>query len=174
MGMFQTEEAKQFTKNKVDHDIREDNIESSRIFNILGRLQHAKGEIQKAIDNYTTSLTLFNDNFIVFQHLGSAYAAIGETQMAFASFQRAIDLKPTNYYTYFKLGMLYEEIGKGKYKEGTEHAMKCYEFYLNSTNYQDTDAITMYGNLLQKNLFPEEAVQVYAEAVEKDPNLFNV
>lgn len=34
----------------------------------------------------------------------------------------------------------------GKFKEAAEHALKCYEFYLDGEQgRQDTDALTMYG-----------------------------
>lgn len=50
----------------------------------------------------------------------------------------------------------------GKFKEAAEHALRCYEFYLDGEQgRQDTDALTMYGTFLgepkEKHGFSEQA-----------------
>lgn len=84
---------------------------SSTALNVLGRLEHARGDYEAAASLYTRALTLRPNDSALFQNLGGAYASQGEHQMAFASFQRAIDLDPEDRYTYLKLGMMYESLG---------------------------------------------------------------
>lgn len=148
---------------------------SALALNLLGRLKHDARDFAAAGDLYTKALAAAPNDSAVFQNLGGAFASQGEHQLAFASFQRAIDLDPRDRFTYFKLGMMYEQLATGKFKEAAEHALKCYEFYCDGAEGgADTDALTIYGNLLLKRLYPEEAAQAYQRALALQPGLYNV
>ncbi|EWM30007.1 tetratricopeptide repeat family protein [Nannochloropsis gaditana] len=148
---------------------------SALLLNVLGRLEHDAQNFKAASDLYTQALTLQPNSSTIFQNLGAAFASQGEHQLAFASFQRAIDLNANDRYTYFKLGMMYEQLATGKYKEAAEHALSCYAFYVDGREGgEDTDALTIYGNLLVKRLCPAEAVEVYKRALALEAGLWNV
>jgi tetratricopeptide (TPR) repeat protein len=50
----------------------------------------------------------------------------------------------------------------GKFKEAGEHALQCYQFYLEGPDgRRDADAFTIYGNLLLERLYPAEAIAAY-------------
>lgn len=148
---------------------------SALLLNVLGRLEHDAQNFKAASDLYTQALTLQPNSSTIFQNLGAAFASQGEHQLAFASFQRAIDLNSNDRYTYFKLGMMYEQLATGKYKEAAEHALSCYAFYVDGREGgEDTDALTIYGNLLVKRLSPAEAVEVYKRALALEAGLWNV
>ena len=148
---------------------------SALVLNILGRLEHDAQNFKVAGDLYTQALTLQPNSSAIFQNLGGAFASQGEHQLAFASFQRAIDLNVNDRYTYFKLGTMYEQLATGKFKEAAEHALSCYAFYVDGREGgRDTDALTIYGNLLLTRLCPEEAVGVYRRALAVEEGLWNV
>ncbi|KAM3568190.1 hypothetical protein VYU27_009683 [Nannochloropsis oceanica] len=148
---------------------------SALVLNILGRLEHDAQNFKTAADLYTQALTLHPNSSSIFQNLGGAFASQGEHQLAFASFQRAIDLNVNDRYTYFKLGIMYEQLATGKFKEAAEHALSCYAFYVDGREGgRDTDALTIYGNLLLTRLCPEEAVAVYKRALALEEGLWNV
>jgi len=142
--------------------------------NILGRLYHSVGNLDKSVEAYTQALQISPGNSAYFRNLGSAYHSQGSDQMAFASYQQAIQHNQEDWLTYFKLGLLYESLAVGKWEGATEHAIKCFQFYVNNTQTVDTDVLTRLGNLHLKRLELSEAIAVYTQALEQDDTLANI
>ncbi|CAM9139765.1 unnamed protein product [Scytosiphon promiscuus] len=142
--------------------------------NLLARLLHDAGDLPGAANAYLKALEIDPTRSEVFRGLGGAYQSQGQHQMAFASYQQAINLAPWDLLAYLKLGMLYEELAVGKYEEAGDHAIRCFEYYLQHSGSEDTDVLTRLGNLQVLRLDPESAVKTYERALAVDPSLSNV
>ena len=144
------------------------------LHDILGRLLHDAGNPKEAINSYTSALLVNPKSAAIFRNLGSAYHATGDMQLAFASYQQALQLDSTDILVYLKLAYLYEDLAGKDWPEAAEHAQKCYQFYLDKVDAEDTSVLTRLGNLLMKEHSYEEAAAVYKKALDIDPRLFNV
>ncbi|CAN0267269.1 unnamed protein product [Ectocarpus sp. 12 AP-2014] len=144
------------------------------VMNLMARLLHDAGNLQGAVDAYLKALELDPTRSEVFRGLGGAYQSQGQHQMAFASYQQAINLAPWDLLAYLKLGMLYEDLAVGKYEEAGDHAIRCFQYYLQHSGSEDTDVLTRLGNLQVMRLDPGSAVETYRRALAVDKSLSNV
>ncbi len=164
-----------FLTEKAAKDISNRSVEyQAQLNNLIGRLLHDLGRPQESVDYYTRALQLDNKGEAVFRNLGSAYQAIGQAQMAFASFQQAVQLAPDDGLVYLKLAYFYEDFAKMDWDDAADHAERCYRYYLDSVDPEDTSVLTRLGNLLVREHKSEEAVAVYERVLALDSSLYNV
>ncbi|CAN0062152.1 unnamed protein product, partial [Choristocarpus tenellus] len=62
----------------------------------------------------------------------------------------------------------------GKYGEAGDHAIRCFEYYLEHSGSEDTDVLTRLGNMQVKRLNPFAAIESYKRALHENPMLANV
>jgi hypothetical protein len=56
---------------------------------------------------------------------------------------------------YLKLAFFYEDLAAKDWSEAGDHSQKCYQFYLDNVDPQDTAILTRLGNLLTKEHKPD-------------------
>ena len=144
------------------------------LHDIVGRLLHDSGNPKEAINSYTAALLVNPSSAALFRNLGSAYHACGDMQLAFASYQQALTVDSKDLLVYLKLAYLYEDLASKEWAEAAEHAEKCYRFYLDNVDAEDTSVLTRLGNLLMKEHEYEDAASVYLRALSLDDKLHNV
>jgi predicted TPR repeat methyltransferase len=144
------------------------------LHDIIGRLLHDSGNPKEAVNSYTSGLLVNPKSASIFRNLGSAYHAAGDVQMAFASYQQALSLDAADLLVYLKLAYLYEDLAAKDWQEAAEYAQKCYQFYLDKVDAEDTSVLTRLGNLLMKEHMYEEASEVYNKALQLNNKLYNV
>lgn len=144
------------------------------LHDIVGRLLHDSGNPKEAINSYTSALLVNPNSAALFRNLGSAYHACGDMQLAFASYQQALAVDSKDLLVYLKLAYLYEDLASKEWAEAAEHAEKCYRFYLDNVDAEDTSVLTRLGNLLMKEHDYEGAASVYLRALSLNDKLHNV
>eukprot|EP01041_Mallomonas_annulata_P011979 gene11979-25087_t len=150
------------------------NIESGNKFilhNILGRISHDLGDFKQAAESYTSALMVKSDSSAVFRNLGSAYHADENMQMSFASYQQALTIDPNDALVYLKLAYFYEDLASKEWDQSFDNAIKCYQYYLDKVDPEDTTILTRLGNLYTKGNLPNEALETYHKALALDPTL---
>jgi tetratricopeptide (TPR) repeat protein len=70
--------------------------------------------------------------------------------------------------------MLYEELSKKDWSGASQHAISCYNFYLDVVDPEDPAILTRLGNMQLTHLDPQSALKTYQKALQVDPNLYNV
>lgn len=140
--------------------------------NIIGRILHGDfNRPSEAIAYYTKSLQIRGAASATFANLGAAYHATGELQLAFASYQQALQLQPDNALVYLKLAFFYDDFAKKDWVNASIHAEKCYRYYLQQVDSQDTAVLVRLGNLLVRDLQADQACDVFDAAIKVDPKL---
>ncbi len=79
-------------------------------------------------------------------------------------------MNDVDYTVYLKLAYLYEDLGKKGWQQAPENAKQCYQYYLLNAK-GDISALTRYGNFLVRNHLPNEAIEVYKDAIAIDASL---
>lgn len=146
----------------------------AHLSNLLGRLLHDVGRPQDSVEHFTNSLQRDPSSASTFRNLGSAYQAIGNAQMAFASFQQAVQLDPLDALVYLKLAFFYEDFAKMDWDDAASHAERCYRYYLENVDPDDTSVLTRLGNLLVREHQASTAIDVYERVLSLDASLHNV
>lgn len=146
----------------------------AHLSNLLGRLLHDVGRPQDSVEHFTTSLQQDPSSASTFRNLGSAYQSVGNSQMAFASFQQAVQLDPTDALVYLKLAFFYEDFAKMDWDDAANHAERCYRYYLENVDPDDTSVLTRLGNLLVREHQASSAIEVYEKVLGLDASLHNV
>jgi len=144
------------------------------LWDIVGRLTHDMGNPSGSIKPYTSALQENPSSAAVFRNLGSAYHGVGDMQLAFASYQQAVQLDPQDALVYLKLAFFYEDFATKDWIDAAQHSQKCYEYYLENIDPEDTSILTRLGNLLVREHLSEEAIKTYDKALKVDSNLVNV
>ena len=146
----------------------------AHLSNLLGRLLHDVGSPKESVEHFTNSLQQEPSSASTFRNLGSAYQAVGNAQMAFASFQQAVQLDPSDALVYLKLAFFYEDFAKMDWDDAADHAERCYRYYLENVDPDDTSVLTRLGNLLVREHRATAAVEVYEQVLCLDASLHNV
>ena len=144
------------------------------LWDIIGRLTHDMGNPSGSIKPYTSALQENPSSAAVFRNLGSAYHGVGDMQLAFASYQQAVQLDPHDALVYLKLAFFYEDFATKDWIDAAQHSQKCYEYYLENIDPEDTSILTRLGNLLVREHLSEEAIKTYDKALKVDEKLVNV
>ena len=144
------------------------------LHDVAGRLYHDLGEPKNSIEPYTSALIANPSSASAFRNLGSAYQAVGNSQMAFASFQQAIQLDPSDALVYLKLAFFYEDFASKDWVDAAEHAMRCYAYYLEHVDGEDTAVLTRLGNLQVREHRSEEAIESYSKALRVDETMASI
>ena len=165
-----SEELKKFCESRLARNEGAADV----LHDIVGRLLHDAGDAKEAINSYTAALLVNPNSAALFRNLGSAYHACGDMQLAFASYQQSLTVDPKDLLVYLKLAYLYEDLASKEWVEAAEHAEKCYRFYLDNVDAEDTSVLTRLGNLLMKEHDYDEAATVYLRALELNNKLHNV
>lgn len=150
------------------------NGDAHSLWDIVGRLTHDSSDPKGAIKPYTASLQANPKSAAVFRNLGSAYHGAGDLQLAFASYQQSVQLDPSDALVYLKLAFFYEDFATKDWMDAAEHSQRCYEYYLDNVDPEDTSVLTRLGNLLVREHKSEEAIKVYNRALAIDNTLHNV
>lgn len=61
---------------------------------------------------------------------------------------------------YLKLAFFYEDLASKDWPEAGEHSQKCYQYYLDNVDHEDTAILTRLGNLLIKEHKPDAVVVI--------------
>ena len=144
------------------------------LWDIIGRLTHDMGNPSGSIKPYTSALQENPSSAAVFRNLGSAYHGVNDMQLAFASYQQAVQLDPHDALVYLKLAFFYEDFATKDWIDAAQHSQKCYEYYLENIDPEDTSILTRLGNLLVREHLSEEAIKTYDKALSVDEKLVNV
>jgi len=144
------------------------------LWDIVGRLTHDMGNPSGSIKPYTSALQENPSSAAVFRNLGSAYHGVGDMQLAFASYQQAVQLDPHDALVYLKLAFFYEDFATKDWIDAAQHSQKCYEYYLENIDPEDSSILTRLGNLLVREHLSEEAIKTYDKALLVDEKLVNV
>lgn len=141
--------------------------------NIIGRIMHGDLNLPVQAINYYTKSLQAQLSSATFANLGSAYHATGELQLAFASYQQALQIQPDNALVYLKLAFFYDDFAKKDWVNASAHAEKCYRYYLQQVDSQDTAVLVRLGNLLVRDLQGAQACEVFDAAIKVDSKLEN-
>ena len=144
------------------------------LHDLAGRTEQATGDAKASIQSYTAALAEKPNAVSTFRNLGTAYHSTGEHSLAFASFQQALTLDTSDAVVYQKLGMFYESLASRDWDDAGDHAQKCYQYYIDNVDPEDTTMLTRLGNLLVREHKPNEAIIAFKSALEVDDTLHNV
>ena len=142
--------------------------------NLVGRIEQASGDAKASIQSYTEALAINPKAVSTFRNLGTAYHSIGEHSLAFASFQQALTVDISDAIVYQKLAMFYEDLASRDWNEAGDHAQKCYQYYIDNVDPEDTTMLTRLGNLLVNEHKPDEAVVAFKSALRIDDTMHHV
>ncbi len=112
---------------KFYQDILKYNPNTVRIINNLGNLYSARGETDKAIEEYKKAITIPNGNLFAQPHynLGNIYRDKGDIEKAIVEYKEAIKIDPSFPFAYQNLAVIYA--GRGKLIEAAEMLEKVKE-----------------------------------------------
>ncbi|MGB5167514.1 MAG: tetratricopeptide repeat protein [Acidimicrobiia bacterium] len=77
----------------------------------LGRLLHADGKVEEALDEYRAARTIDGKDAVIHYNIGVASQDLGEFDDAVGAYERAIELAPRFADARYNLSTLYEELG---------------------------------------------------------------
>lgn len=77
----------------------------------LGRLLHADGKVEEALDEYRAARTIDGKDAVIHYNIGVASQDLGEFDDAVGAYERAIELAPRFAGARYNLSTLYEELG---------------------------------------------------------------
>jgi tetratricopeptide (TPR) repeat protein len=161
-------------KDHCEKRVLVENTNTYSLYDIIGRLSHDLGDPSGAVKPYTSSLQVNPKSAATFRNMGSAYHAIGDVKLAFACYQQAIELDKSDALVYLKLAFFYEEFATKDWIDAFEHSQRCYQYYLEKVDPDDTAILTRLGNLLVKEFKPVEAIEIYTKVLKLNENLDNV
>jgi tetratricopeptide (TPR) repeat protein len=78
----------------------------------LGRLLHASGMVEEALDEYRTARRIDEEDAVTHYNIGVACQDLGDSDDAVAAYERAIELAPRFADARYNLSTLYEELGE--------------------------------------------------------------
>lgn len=78
----------------------------------LGRLLHASGMVDQALDEYRAARTIDDEDAVTHYNIGVACQDLGNSEGAVAAYERAIELAPRFADARYNLSTLYEELGE--------------------------------------------------------------
>ena len=93
------------------HAIEIDNSLAEAHLN-LGRLLHANGIVDEALDEYRAARTIDGEDAVTHYNIGVACQDLGNSEDAVAAYERAIELAPRFADARYNLSTLYEELGE--------------------------------------------------------------
>ncbi|MCJ1993883.1 tetratricopeptide repeat protein [Lactococcus piscium] len=98
------------------------NPKDARSYNNLGNAYKAKGEYDKAIENYEKSITIDPNYTGSYNNLGNVYKAKGEYDKVIECYEKSISIDPNCAMPYNNLGVAYKI--KGEYDKAIENYEK--------------------------------------------------
>jgi len=161
----------------INEEVSADSVNKMDEFalnDILGRVMHDLGDAEGAIGAYTNALMAVPQSAAVFRNMGSAYQAVGNMQMAFASYQQAVQLDPSDAIVYLKLAFFYEDFATKDWTDASDHAQRCYTYYLDNVDAEDTGVLSRLGNLLVREHKSNEAIEIYNRILKLDEQIYSV
>jgi tetratricopeptide (TPR) repeat protein len=106
-------------------------------FQMLGTVQHAKGDHQRAIANYNRAIAL-GSNSAAYSNLGILYLGEGRYPEAASAFERAASLDPRSPVKQANLGDIYRRVGREK--DAIQSYTRARDLLLAATAMNATDA----------------------------------
>jgi protein O-mannosyl-transferase len=131
-------------------------------YNNRGNTFKARGQVDRAIEDYTTAISLEKDPFTIYNNRGIAFQAAGRYDLAFDDFKAAMSLHPDDPVTYYNRGLLFKERGlPDRALEDLTTAIRLDPRY--------ADAYASRGWLLAEQGETEKALEEYAKAIAAEP-----
>ncbi len=160
-----------FNRNKIWKDefslyknMAETSPDSSTAHNNLGRIYRLRGDVTRAVEEYTKSIELEPENYDAYNNLGNIYNEMGMTEEAIAVYKKAIRLNPRFLKAYNNLGtVLFEQ--KNLLDEALELFKKAIEI-----NPEYAEAFCNMGIVYSRKKLYNEALISYKKAIELNPD----
>jgi len=92
-----------------DHEIKFYPERVQMAYRLRGRGYHGKGDVARAIQDYTTAISINPSDPLAYHTRALAYQQIGNLELAIADFTRAIDLDPNRFNFYSNRGMAFAQ-----------------------------------------------------------------
>lgn len=127
-----------------------------------GSAYYSKGEINKAVQEFTRALEYDNDNYEGHLGLGNSYTKKTEYNKAIFEYKKLVELEPANSLGYTKLGKIY--LLKNNEDEALEAFNQALDF-----NQSDFEAHNGLGQLFYKNQFYDKATLEFQKSLEIKP-----
>ncbi len=119
-----------FTRNEIwTDDVRlwsdvvDKSPRKSRPHYNLAVSHYLKGDMDKAIRHYSTSIQLNPFNVAAHENLGTLYANTGRLDMAVRQYKTALSIKPGYYEARYNLANTYRKMGEAHFAEREYHAV---------------------------------------------------
>jgi superkiller protein 3 len=132
--------------------------------NGIGLAYRRQGDLTRAIESYTKAIQLNPQYAPAYNNLGRAYADRQEMDKAMEAFQNAIRVDPQNAIAYSNLGNLHRTRGN------MEEAIKSLRQAIALGKEEIWTDYTSLGLALVEQNNYDEALQVYRQSLEKNPN----
>jgi tetratricopeptide (TPR) repeat protein len=149
----------QFFKSKKNNNVGR---YSANVYHARGYFYTARGQYQRAIENYSEAIRIKPDYAQAYYNRGVTYAAIGQHQHAVEDYDKAIRIRPNSAADYTSRGMVYNNLGQ--YQRAIEDYNKAIylkPFYALTYNNRGN----VYTNLGQYR----RAIEDYNEAIRTKP-----
>ncbi len=128
-----------------------------------GLAYYNKGEIDKAIKEFTTALEYDHDNYKGHLGLGNSYSKKKEYDKALVEYSKLVELEPANSSGHTKLGQIY------LLKNIEDKALEAFNQSLDFSQ-SDFKAHNGLGQLFSKNQFYDKAMLEYQKSLEIRPD----
>ena len=112
-----------------------------------------RGELQKAIDEFQTSLTFNPDNTKAYYNMGIAYFNLNKFDKALECYNKVILITPNDAITHYNIGVTYSSLNKMNEAE---------QSYLNAIKYKN-DFIEAHANLAMIYQYQDKVDQLNEE-----------
>ncbi|MBN2544169.1 MAG: tetratricopeptide repeat protein [Spirochaetes bacterium] len=160
-----------FNRNKIWKDeyslyknMAKTSPNSSTARNNLGRIYRQRGDIMKAVNEYTKAIELEPENYDAYNNLGNIYNEIGMIEEAIMEYKKAIQLNPRFIKAYNNLGsVLFEK--KNKLDEALIQFKKALEI-----NPEYAEAYCNMGIVYSRKGLYQDALNSYKKAIEISPD----
>ncbi|MDR1112987.1 MAG: tetratricopeptide repeat protein [Bacteroidales bacterium] len=130
---------------------------------IQGNAYYAKGDYDKAIEDYSKAIDLMPDDVEAYNYRGNAYALKCDYDKAIEDFSKAIELKPNDAEAYNYRGVAYRK--KGDYDKAIEDYSKAIEL-----EPDDAGAYYIRGSVYYEKGDHDKAIEDYNKSIELKPD----
>lgn len=137
-----------------------------RILNNRGTIYSELKENEKAVEDYTAAIEIYDKDAKPWFNRGTAYHEMGAYHLSIQDYKRSIELNPNHIKSYFSLGVLYYALGDYDsalfyYTMGIENQPNYAPFYNGR------------GDAFSQKKMYHKAIADYSVAIQLDPKDYN-